>query len=145
MRSSWPHPSFGGNFLPAQRGVDDKGFDATYRIGNLALGQSLVTTGDAGSANIASASPPPSRNDDRCPIGRRRRAPQTAQVSLVQPVDLYSQVNRSTKYGFLFIGFTFLAFLLFDVIGGVRVSAVEYLLVGAAWCCSSCCCSPSPR
>ena len=54
-----------------------------------------------------------------------------AQVSLVQPVDLYSRVNRSAKYGFLFIGFTFLAFLLFDVIGGVRVSAVEYLLVGA--------------
>jgi inner membrane protein len=35
------------------------------------------------------------------------------------------------KYGFLFIGFTFLAFLMFDVIAGVRVAAVEYLLVGA--------------
>jgi inner membrane protein len=46
-------------------------------------------------------------------------------------VDLYSQVDRATKYGFLFIGFTFLAFLLFDIVGGVRVSAVEYLLVGA--------------
>ena len=49
-----------------------------------------------------------------------------------QPVDLYSQVNRATKYGFLFIGFTFLALLMFDVIVGVRVSAVEYLLMGAA-------------
>ena len=57
---------------------------------------------------------------------------QTAQISLIQPVDLYSQVNRATKYGFLFIGFTFLALLMFDVIGGVRVSAVEYLLMGAA-------------
>jgi inner membrane protein len=54
-----------------------------------------------------------------------------AQVSLIQPVDLYAQVNRAAKYGFLFIGFTFLAFLMFDVIGGVRVSMVEYLLVGA--------------
>ena len=35
------------------------------------------------------------------------------------------------KYGFLFIGFTFAMFLMFDVIGGVRVSPVEYLLVGA--------------
>ena len=50
----------------------------------------------------------------------------------MQPVDLYSQVDRAAKYGFLFIGFTFLAFLMFDVVGGVRVSAVEYLLVGAA-------------
>jgi inner membrane protein len=57
---------------------------------------------------------------------------QTAQVSLIQPVDLYSQVDRAAKYGFLFIGFTFLALLMFDVIGGVRVSAVEYLLMGAA-------------
>jgi inner membrane protein len=54
-----------------------------------------------------------------------------ATVDLIQPVDLYSQVERATKYGFLFIGFTFAAFLMFDVIGGVRVSAVEYLLVGA--------------
>jgi inner membrane protein len=57
---------------------------------------------------------------------------QAAQISLIQPVDPYSQVNRATKYGFLFIGFTFLALLMFDVIGGVRVSAVEYLLMGAA-------------
>ena len=42
-------------------------------------------------------------------------ASQTAQISLIQPVDLYSQVNRATKYGFLFIGFTFLALLMFDV------------------------------
>ncbi len=49
-------------------------------------------------------------------------APQVASIDLIQPVDLYSQVNRATKYGFLFIGFTFLALLMFDVIGGVRVS-----------------------
>ena len=58
--------------------------------------------------------------------------PQVASIGLIQPVDLYSRVNRATKYGFLFIGFTFLALLMFDVIGGVRVSAVEYLLMGAA-------------
>jgi inner membrane protein len=57
---------------------------------------------------------------------------QTAHISLIQPVDLYSRVNRATKYGFLFIGFTFLALLMFDVVGGVRISPVEYLLMGAA-------------
>ena len=57
---------------------------------------------------------------------------QSAQISLIQPVDPYSQVDRATKYGFLFIGFTFLALLMFDVIGGARVSAVEYLLMGVA-------------
>ena len=128
MHSAWPSPSFGGDFLPGERHVTDNGFDATYRIGNLALGRSLVTTGDAGAAP---APPPPIAN----PLRRSTTAdsgPQTAQISLIQPVDPYSQVNRATKYGFLFIGFTFLALLMFDVIGGVRVSAVEYLLMGAA-------------
>ena len=55
-----------------------------------------------------------------------------ASVELVQPVNLYSRVDRAAKYGFLFIGFTFMALLMFDIIGGVRVSSVEYLLMGAA-------------
>lgn len=56
---------------------------------------------------------------------------QAATIGLVEPVDLYSQVDRSVKYGFLFIGFTFLAFLMFDVVGGAKVAAAEYLLTGA--------------
>ena len=108
VKSSWPSPSFAGDFLPAGDRVGKNGFNATYRIGNLALGRSLVST-------------------DKLPA-----ASQAASISLIQPVDLYSQVDRATKYGFLFIGFTFLALLMFDVIGGVRVSAVEYLLMGAA-------------
>jgi inner membrane protein len=122
VRSSWSSPSFGGAFLPADRHVGQKGFDATYRIGNLALGRSLVTTADPVSSD---ASPTPDRMASD-------PSSQSAQISLIQPVDPYSQVNRATKYGFLFIGFTFLALLMFDVIGGVRVSAVEYLLMGAA-------------
>jgi inner membrane protein len=115
VHSSWASPSFTGAFLPAARRVDAKGFDAAYRIGNLALGRSLVTLGEA------TAAPPPAEVSK-----------QAAQISLIQPVDPYSQVNRATKYGFLFIGFTFLALLMFDVIGGVRVSSVEYLLMGVA-------------
>jgi len=53
-------------------------------------------------------------------------------VGLIEPVNLYSKVDRSVKYGFLFIGFTFLAFFLFDVVGGARVASAEYLLTGAA-------------
>ena len=125
VHSSWPSPSFTGDFLPEHPPVTDKGFDATYRIGNLALGRSLVSTADAGAA-----APAPQPSPQRDPSGAD--AAPTAQIDLIQPVDLYSEVNRAVKYGFLFIGFTFLALLMFDVIGGVRVSAVEYLLMGAA-------------
>ena len=55
----------------------------------------------------------------------------TAVISLIEPADIYAQVDRSVKYGFLFIGFTFVAFFLFDVVGGARVAAAEYLLTGA--------------
>jgi inner membrane protein len=134
LRSPWPHPSFQGSFLPVTRHLGSDGFEAMYRVGNLALGQQLVSTGAAGSADRAPPPPPqgamyaqPMTAADASAASGRH----VAQVSLVQPVDLYSRVNRSAKYGFLFIGFTFLAFLLFEVIGGVRVSAVEYLLVGA--------------
>ena len=118
VRSSWPSPSFGGDFLPGAHEVSSSGFIASYRIGNLALGRSLVTTDQGASAP----------SSDTAAGG----APGMAEISLIQPVDLYSQVDRATKYGFLFIGFTFLALLMFDVVGGVRISPVEYLLTGAA-------------
>ncbi len=123
LQSAWPHPSFGGSFLPNGRKVGATGFNAEYRVGNLALGRSLVSTADIGESSAAPSGDPTAEAPD---------GTQLAQVDLIQPVDLYSQVNRATKYGFLFIGFTFLALLMFDVIGGVRVSAVEYLLMGAA-------------
>ena len=129
--ANWPHPSFGGSFIPGQRRITDDGFSASYRIGNLALGRALVSTADAGS--VSEVPPPNTMVEPARPMaGIDQGSVQTAEISLIQPVDLYSRVDRSAKYGFLFIGFTFLALLMFDVIGGVRVSAVEYLLMGAA-------------
>jgi len=129
VTSSWPHPSFGGSFLPGTRQTGEKGFTADYKIGNLALGRSLVSTNDKGGSDITAGAP------SRAAYAAKATGPDaanSASISLIQPVDLYSRVNRATKYGFLFIGFTFLALLMFDIIGGVRVSAVEYLLMGAA-------------
>ena len=128
VRSTWASPSFAGDFLPVSRSVGANGFAATYRVSNLALGRSLISTDVATAleAVVKAPSAHASKADDVS------SGYQQASISLIQPVDLYSQVNRATKYGFLFIGFTFLALLMFDVIGGVRVSAVGYLLMGAA-------------
>ncbi|MES2453660.1 MAG: cell envelope integrity protein CreD [Pseudomonadota bacterium] len=124
--SPWPNPSYQGGFLPVRKAPVGKGFDATWRVGNLALGSALVTFDQASGA--ASTQTAEGENRSRQANGAGEHE---ARVDLLTPVDLYSQVNRSVKYGFLFIGFTFLAFLMFDVIGGVRVSAVEYGLVGS--------------
>ena len=130
VTSSWRHPSFGGSFIPGTRKVGKDGFTADYRIGNLALGRSLVSTGEKGSSDITAAAPP--STGYRVEVAPAPGEAQLASIDLIQPVNLYSRVDRAVKYGFLFIGFTFLTLLMFDIIGGVRVAAVEYLLMGVA-------------
>ena len=130
VHSAWPHPNFAGNYIPVKHDIRKDGFDAVYEVGNLALGESLATATEGASHVVERLTHDESMRNQGVEVADG--APKLATINLVQPVDLYSQVDRATKYGFLFIGFTFLALLMFDVIGGVRVSAVEYLLMGAA-------------
>jgi inner membrane protein len=133
VTSTWASPSFSGAFLPEKPAVTDKGFTASYTVDKLALGQAPVAMQDQG---------PPAIEDNSDYRGTGDTAPTSSAesisgparavtVGLVEPVNLYSKVDRSVKYGFLFIGFTFLTFLLFDIVGGARVAAAEYLLSGA--------------
>jgi inner membrane protein len=141
VKSSWPNPSFGGDFLPAKREVTASGFTATYAVPNLALGQAQVLTGDL-SPPVTTNYGPRESYLEPVPVevtsnsgGGSEASGGTAKavaISLIEPVDLYSQVDRSIKYGFLFIGFTFVAFLMFDIIAGARVAPAEYLLTGVA-------------
>jgi len=107
VSSAWPNPSFLGGFLPVSRKVTAQGFAADWQIGNLALNRPTVSVGEL-----------PQSSDNQVSVG------------LINTVDFYSQVNRATKYGFLFIGFTFVALLMFDILLGVNVSGPAYLLVG---------------
>lgn len=91
VHSSWPSPSFGGDFLPDSRSVAADGFEASYRIGNLALGRSLVSTANA-DAGTSDYSPPPNGKTNA-----EDSEGQGAEISLIQPIDPYSQVNRATK------------------------------------------------
>lgn len=131
VTSPWPHPSFAGSFLPDGSEVSADGFTASWSVGNLALGQPLV---------LSNEPLPPVESSDggyypetRAMIDAQDNAAasKSATIRLIDPVDVYSQVDRAVKYGFLFIGFTFLAFLLFDLVGGARVATAEYLLTGA--------------
>jgi len=142
VASTWKAPSFGGAFLPDAPGVNERGFAATYTIDKLALGQAPVSMDDAGPPQIdnpggvqtyvPTMDTATSREGTAAAASEVVGAPAKAvTVGLVEPVNLYSKVNRSVKYGFLFIGFTFLAFFLFDIVGGARVAVAEYLLTGA--------------
>jgi inner membrane protein len=138
VSSPWQNPSFSGAFLPDTREVGAEGFAASYTVDKLALGQPPVASEDQGLPQLDAEAgmdyatqvmaPSAPANATAETISGQARA---VTVGLVEPVDLYSKVDRSVKYGFLFIGFTFLAFLLFDIVAGARVAAAEYLMTGA--------------
>ncbi|MCB2061432.1 MAG: cell envelope integrity protein CreD [Novosphingobium sp.] len=131
VSSSWASPSFSGAFLPETREISDDGFKASYTVDKLALGQPPVAMGDLSAPSIDEG--PGYMDLSRTAIADETVSGQARAVTtgLVEPINLYSKVDRSVKYGFLFIGFTFLAFLLFDVVGGAHVATAEYLLTGA--------------
>jgi inner membrane protein len=114
VSSAWPDPGFDGAFLPAARRVDANGFDAEWQVLDLnrRYAQRWSEGENQGSALSDSA------------FG----------LSLVQPAGSYQQNVRAGKYGVLFIALTFVAFFLFEVLRGLRVHPVQYLLVGLALC-----------
>jgi inner membrane protein len=105
MRVNWPHPSFQGRFLPAAHEIRAEGFTASWKVSRLA-------------AQSASCAFP-------C-VGEQ------IAVSFIEPVGLYQQLERASKYGFLFVGLTFGAFLLFELLRRLAIHPVQYALVGLA-------------
>jgi inner membrane protein len=112
MSSSWPAPSFIGSRLPTVRDVSETGFAAGYQTTALAMGvpgRWLISDGTEQRLGAV-------------PFG----------VELVTPVDHYVRVERSVKYGPLFVLLPFVALFLFEVFAAVRIHPIQYLLVGVA-------------
>ena len=111
MRADWPHPSFQGRFLPAKHDIGPEGFTASWKISRFAA---------QGAGQAASCAFPCNRMGEQI------------SVSLIEPVGLYQQLERASKYGFLFIGLTFAAFLLFELLRRLAIHPAQYGLVGLA-------------
>jgi inner membrane protein len=113
LSSSWPDPGFDGAFLPAARRVDASGFEAQWQVLDLnrRLAQHWRESESPGAMAESSFG-----------------------ITLTQPAGSYQQNVRAVKYGVLFIALTFVAFFLFEVLRGLRVHTVQYLLVGLALC-----------
>ncbi len=112
VRSSWASPSFIGAHLPEERNVGDDGFSAGWRISN--LGRALPSRWTSANPYVGSA--------QLNAFG----------VALFMPVSLYHVAERAAKYGILFVGLTFVCYFLFEVIAGLRLHPLQYLLVGFA-------------
>lgn len=112
LRADWPHPSFQGTWLPADHDIEADGFQARWQVPHLGRNYAQRHRNDRGEA-------PSLLSSD---FG----------VDLKSPVDAYRMANRSVKYAGLFVLLTFALVWVFEVVGGFRVHAVQYLLTGAA-------------
>src|SRR3546814_18754340 len=53
-------------------------------------------------------------------------------LQLIEPVDVYTQADRPTKYGLLFVALTFVGLFMFELIKQLRLHPIPYGLVGPA-------------
>ncbi|MGY6650416.1 cell envelope integrity protein CreD [Wenyingzhuangia sp. IMCC45574] len=110
MKSNWHSPSFVGEFLPKDdRKITDEGFTAEWLV--------LDINRPFSQKYLASF---PSLYEFA--FGTR----------LIVPVDEYQQTQRTTKYGILIIGLTFLAFFLIQTLSKIHIHVFQYLMIGVA-------------
>lgn len=109
VESGWPHPSFQGDIFPNSKIISNEGFSAEWNIPHLSRNypQSWLMSNE-----------------------NYRLDELTTGVDLYRPVSLYSKVGRAVKYGALFIGLTFLTFLVFEVTVKSRVHIIQYAIIG---------------
>ena len=122
LASPWPHPQFNGDFLPRAHRIDGNGFHAEWDVSSLAS-SAQAQYREGGAAPTAQAQAAGSRvlpGIDK--VG----------LSLVEPVNLYSKVDRATKYGLLFVVLTFTGFFMFETIRQLPIHPIQYALVGLA-------------
>jgi inner membrane protein len=111
ITSNWGSPGFLGNWLPVERNISAKGFRAKWNIPYLGRNYPQQWRSDAGMDESVPAS---------C-FG----------IRFIPALDQYAMAKRSTKYGILFILLTFVTLWLFELVAGVRIHPIQYLLVGA--------------
>jgi inner membrane protein len=104
LASDWKNPSFQGRFLPRERHISAQGFDAEWVISSLNLNA-----------------------DPLAPNGENLLS-----VVFLDPVNIYLQSERATKYGILFVVLTFAAFFLWEILRRHPLHLAQYLLAGAA-------------
>ncbi|HHT8829015.1 TPA: cell envelope integrity protein CreD [Burkholderia cenocepacia] len=109
LKSTWPHPSFGGEFLPAERTIDARGFVSNWHVTsfNTKAREQVASGNGNGDGGIEMAS-----------------------VSVIEPVNVYLQAERATKYGALFVMLTFASFFMYELVKRLRIHPIQYTLVG---------------
>ncbi len=112
LQSSWQHPHFGGSFLPeaSTQTVNAGGFSAKWAVSSLSSNNQATFLNQL-------------NNDQNQNL-------ESLNIGFVEPINVYSQADRATKYGLLFIGLTFAGFFIFEILKNLRIHPAQYTLVG---------------
>mgnify|MGYP002277533491 CR=1 FL=1 len=110
LQGNWPSPSFNGHGLPVSHDVREDGFSARWDIFHLSRPLPQSWTSDA--RQIVDLKP------------------FTVGAAFLQPVNFYLLSQRSVKYGLLIVALLFLTFFLFEVLAGIALHPLQYLMVG---------------
>ena len=111
IKSKWQNPSFIGSFLPDEREINTDGFSANWKV--LHLNRPYPQNFRGSVQGIYESS-----------FG----------VNLIVPVDEYQKSMRSAKYAVIFITLTFLIFFFVQILNGVKIHPIQYIIVGLALC-----------
>ena len=112
LRGNWSDPGFARGVLPLERHMRDGHFDANWQ--SLELSRSFGGDWVQGSVSL------------------EKLQQEEFGVDLVQPVDLYQQVERATKYAAVFISLSFLTLFIWEHLSGRAVHPIQYALMGLA-------------
>lgn len=111
IKSKWKNPSFVGAFLPDAREINSEGFSANWEVLHLNRSYPQNFKGTIEGINESSFG-----------------------VNLIVPVDEYQKSMRSAKYAVMFITLTFLIFFFVQILNGVKIHPIQYIIVGLALC-----------
>lgn len=106
VSSNWNSPGFSGGFLPRKREISKDGFSATWEVSGI---------------NV---------NYPKSWINDKGFHVESFDINLVNHIDSYALIERSIKYGFLFLLIPFLAIFLLEVLSNIKVHPIQYILTG---------------
>ena len=143
LHSSWQHPHFNGSFLPdaTTQKITTTGFDAQWAVSSLSSSNQTVLMNmlqqglNSQTATSVSTSTVDSARGEYQPAAAPAAYSGTLEslsIGFVEPINVYSQSDRATKYGLLFIGLTFAGFFIFEILKRLRIHPAQYTLVGLA-------------
>ena len=118
LKSNWPDPAFRGAFLPADRSVRPDGFNANWKVSYYGRDYPQQWTSRGGNERF-----------NLQVVTNSRFGAQFLSI-----LDAYRYVERSIKYGVLFLVLVFTTFFLFEVTARQKIHPFQYLMVGAALC-----------